>query len=276
MILHPPGISARTSSDTMEPATPLVVTTTKPLAIIAKAALGKHAKIEFLQSAKQSAHDFVLSVGSLEKIHRAELVIFIGDQMEPGIAKALKGLPEGKFIKVLDLDLDFVELKDNQRGNHLSLDPHVWLNPYNANTIARAIQGVFGFSQQDIITEIQILAIEENLASVMELSYISHHDMLGHFIKAFKVSKGRSLREANGARKGAKSQYVLRKFAKENDVKCVFVEPQYGDKDAFVVASSLDLPLRTLDAQGANQQLSETGYAEFIQTFTAQFKACFS
>jgi ABC-type Zn2+ transport system substrate-binding protein/surface adhesin len=34
--------------------------------------------------------------------------------------------------------------------------------------------------------------------------------------------------------------------------------------------------LRTLDAQGANQQLSETGYAEFIQTFTAQFKACFS
>ncbi|MDC3199668.1 zinc ABC transporter substrate-binding protein [Porticoccaceae bacterium] len=260
----------------MEPTTPLVVTTTKPLAIIAKAALGKHAKIEFLQSAKQSAHDFVLSVGSLEKIHRAELVIFIGDQLEPGIAKALKGLPEGKFIKVLDLDLDFVELKDNQRGNPLSLDPHVWLNPHNANTIARAIQGAFGFSQQDIITEIQILAIEENLASVMELSYISHHDMLGHFIKAFKVSKGRSLREANGARKGAKSQYVLRKFARENDVKCVFVEPQYGDKDAFVIASSLELPLRTLDAQGANQQLSETGYAEFIQTFTAQFKACFS
>ena len=63
---------------------------------------------------------------------------------------------------------------------------------------------------------------------------------------------------------------------RENDVKCVFVEPQYGDKDAFVIASSLDLPLRTLDAQGANQQLSETGYAEFIQTFTAQFKACFS
>ena len=67
----------------MEPVRPLVVTTTKPLAIIAKAALGKHAKIEFLQSAKQSAHDIVLSVGSLEKIHRAELVIFIGDQMEP-------------------------------------------------------------------------------------------------------------------------------------------------------------------------------------------------
>lgn len=260
----------------MEPNRPLIVTTTKPLAIIAKAALGKHAKIEFLQSAKQSSHDIVLSVGSFEKMHRADLVIFIGDQMEPGIAKALKGLPEGRFIKVLDLDLDFVESKDNQEANHYNLDPHVWLNPHNANTIARAIQGAFGFSQQDIITEIQILAIEENLASVMELSYISHHDMLGHFAKAFKVSKGRSLREANGARKGAKSQYVLRKFAKENDVKCVFVEPQYGDKDAFVVASSLDLPLRTLDAQGANQQLSETGYAEFMQTFTAQFKACFS
>jgi len=100
--------------------------------------------------------------------------------------------------------------------------------------------------------------------------------MLGHFAKAFKVSKGRSLREANGTRKGAKSQYVLRKFAKENDVKCVFVEPQYGDKDAFVIASSLELPLRTLDPQGANQRLSKTGYAEFIQTFTAQFKACFS
>ena len=78
----------------MESARPLVVTTTKPLAIIAKAALGKHAKIEFLQSAKQSAHDIVLSVGALEKMHRAELVIFIGDQMEPGIAKVINGLPE--------------------------------------------------------------------------------------------------------------------------------------------------------------------------------------
>ena len=189
-ILNPPGICARATSDTMEPVRPLVVTTTKPLAIIAKAALGKHAKIEFLQSAKQSAHDIVLSVGALEKMHRAELVIFIGGHMEPGIAKVINGLPEGKSIKVLGLDLDFVESKNNQRENHHSLDPHVWLNPHNANTIARAIQGAFGFSQQDIITEIQILAIEENLTSVMDLSYISHHDLLGHFIKAFKAKFG--------------------------------------------------------------------------------------
>ena len=125
-ILNPSGISARAPSDTIEPARPLVVTTTKPLAIIAKAALGKHAKIEFLQSAKQSSHDIVLSVGSFEKMHRADLVIFIGDQMEPGIAKALKGLPEGRFIKVFDLDLDIVESKDNHEANHYNIDPHVW------------------------------------------------------------------------------------------------------------------------------------------------------
>ena len=57
---------------------PLVVTTNKPLAIIAKAALGDNVRVQFLQSASQSSHDLTLSISALGKIQKAQLVVLLG------------------------------------------------------------------------------------------------------------------------------------------------------------------------------------------------------
>ncbi len=57
---------------------PRVVTTIKPLAIIAKSALGDSAVVEYLQPNNQSAHDLSLPVSALMKLDRADLVLLIG------------------------------------------------------------------------------------------------------------------------------------------------------------------------------------------------------
>ena len=254
----------------------LVITSIKPLALIAQAALGNSMNVEFLQSANQSAHDLTLSASALDKIHRASLIVLVGDQFEPRVAKVVEGIPGKALLQVLDLPI-FGGGVDVHEGMHQqTVDPHVWLNPYSANVIGHAIQSAFGVSQRDIISDSQIEALKKNLEPVGTLDYISHHAVLGHFAKAFNVSAGMPIRDSNGGHKGARSQFLLRKAAYNGDAQCVFVEPQYADKDALVIAGELNLPLRTIDPQGIDAPLTENGYAQFIQTLVVQFQACFA
>ena len=82
---------------------PLIITTIKPLAIIAKSAVADNARVEYLQSAVQSAHEVSLPVSALKKIEQAELIIWIGEGFEARIGKPMALLSEAKRITVMEL-----------------------------------------------------------------------------------------------------------------------------------------------------------------------------
>lgn len=249
----------------------LVITSIKPLALIAQAALGNSINVEFLQSANQSAHDLTLTASALDKIHRASLIVLVGDQFEPHVAKVVQDIPGKALLQVLDLFTFDGEVDVYQQR----VDPHVWLNPYSANVIGHAIQVALGVPQRDIISDSEIEVLKKTLEPVGTLRYISHHAALGHFADAFNVSAGMPIRDSNGGHKGARSQFLLRKAAYDGGAQCVFVEPQYADKDALVIAGELNLPLRTIDPQGIDAPLTENGYVQFVQSLVVQFQACF-
>jgi len=254
----------------------LVVTTNKPLAIIARAALGDRARVEFLQSANQSAHDLTLSISSLGKIQKAQLVVLLGDEVEPRVAKAVLALPKHRVMRVLDLPFLRFNTDSKQVRHGHERDPHVWLDPQNGNLIGRAIQDRIGVRGQDIIREVEMMRLRSILAPYAKGRYLTHHDAFGHFARGFGLVSGLSIRDASGGQKGAKSQYLLRKEALENTVECVFVEPQYANKDAQGIAATFNLPIISIDPQGTNQSLRDEGYEQFMQRLVAQFRACFS
>jgi ABC-type Zn2+ transport system substrate-binding protein/surface adhesin len=64
-------------------------------------------------------------------------------------------------------------------------------------------------------------------------------------------------------------------LGRQQTARCVFVEPQYKHKDAQVLASALDLPLREIDPMAGEQELTANGYYHFLVTFIGQFTACF-
>lgn len=279
-------LSSIANAQSAQSSVPLVVTTIKPLAIIAKSALGGSATVEYLQSSGQSGHDLSLQVSALRKIDQADLVIWIGEDFEARVAKTFKKLPGNKLMTVLDLPLRHLSAEhhdgkeqeksqDSTRHRDLTRDPHVWLNPHNANIIGERIQAQFGMPAADIISAAQIAQLQEQLQPYASQNYLSHHDALGHFVSAFKLQPSLSIRDASGAQQGAKTQYQLRQAAVEGRAQCIFVEPQYGDKDAKVMAQSLQLPLRSLDPQGFDQPLNKQAYSEFMRSLVVQFKACF-
>ena len=278
--------SALAQVNPQAPQAPLIITTIKPLAIIAKAAVADKAQVEFLQSAAQSAHEVSLPVSAMKKIEQADLIIWIGDGFEARIGKSMALVPEAKRITVMDLDLLPARLEeeklkdekhhtDDDHHNHLGFDPHIWLNPANANILASIIQQRLGLPVSPIISDALVQQLKSELSPVKNKNYLTHHDAFGHFKTAFDLAEGPSVRDANGASQGARSQYELRKNAQVISASCIFVEPQYADKDARIIARELNLPLTVLDPQGFDQPLGAEGYSQFMIGMVAQFKACF-
>jgi zinc transport system substrate-binding protein len=259
---------------------PLIITTIKPLAIIAKSAVGENARVEFLQSAVQSAHEVTLPVSALVKIDKAELVIWIGRGFEARIGKSMALLPEAKKITVMDLEMIAADPNTNpdhhdHHHQQLQFDPHIWLNPANGNILASNIQKRLGLPQSAIINSRLVERLNAELEPVKDRNYLTHHDAFAHFVAAFNISSGLSIRDASGASQGARSQYMLRQKALALNASCIFVEPQYADKDARIIARELNLPLTVIDPQGFDQPLTADAYSKFMLGLVSQFKACF-
>ena len=265
---------------------PLIITTIKPLAIIAQSAVGDQARVEFLQSAVQSAHGVSLPVSALKKIDRADLIIWIGEMFEFRVAKPMALLPEERRITVMQLPMIAPEDAGRQQEvgyqsgevhdhGEFSVDPHVWLNPENANLIAAEIQQRLKLPVKAIISAEQIAKLAAELAPLSDKQFLAHHDALGHFTSLFNLQSGFPIRDANGASQGVRSQYRLRQEAIASAASCIFIEPQYADRDAQVIADELSLPVALIDIQGLDQALVGDAYASFMQTLTAQFKSCF-
>lgn len=256
---------------------PLIVTSIKPLAIIAKSAVADAAEVEYLLPANQSPHDFILPMSALRKIAKADLVIWIGENFETRTAKTILKLPSSKLLTAMDLPLAQVagiHLPDEDHHS-MEADPHVWLNPHNGNKIAAQIQARLGLPIKQLIKPQQMSQLSAELAGISDKTYLSHHEAYDHFASAFNLNPGLSIRSTSGRAQGVKTQYRLRGSMAKTNVACVFVEPQYQDRDAAIIAAEFDLPLVPLDPQGLSQPLSAGGYSEFIGTLVAQFKACF-
>jgi zinc transport system substrate-binding protein len=310
---------------------PLIITTIKPLAIIAQSAVGDQARVEYLQSAVQSAHTVSLPVSALKKIDQADLIIWIGEMFESRVAKPMTLLSADKRITVMELpliapaDADYKRPADNHSEHShghepsahkeplaykepsaykkpsahkehssnsdqhgLNFDPHVWLNPANANLIAAEIQQRLQLPRKAIISAEQIADLAAELAPLGDKQFLVHHDALDHFTSSFKLQPGLSIRDASGASQGVRSQYRLRQDAIASKASCIFIEPQYADRDAQVIAEELSLPVAVIDIQGLDQSLDQSldqvrdqlrvgdAYASFMQTLAMQFKSCFN
>jgi zinc transport system substrate-binding protein len=194
---------------------PLIITTIKPLAIIAKAAVGDQAQVEYLQSAVQSAHEVSLPVSALIRLGQADLVLWIGKGFEARISKPMALLPETKLITVMDLPMlpakssaeeavSSGESEDDHHSHHhhdhLQFDPHIWLNPANGNILANIIQRRLKLPLSPIISAELVEQLRAELRPIKDRNYLTHHDAYAHFATAFDLTEGLSIRDASGAK----------------------------------------------------------------------------
>jgi zinc transport system substrate-binding protein len=280
---------------------PLLVTSIKPLAIIAQSAFKDNVVVEYLMPAALSPHDVVIKLSDVRKIAVADLVLWIGPEFEVRSAKQFANIPSEKLVTAMDLlEIDqhdfghneqhpeehekhneehtenYEEISHNDHDDHHGdIDPHIWLSPEIAEQLAHVLSERLGIKADQIFSQNSKQATEDLLKNAKQGNYIVHHQGFGYFIEEFNLQPGLSIRDMLGKQQGAKTQYNLRLEGQKRGVSCVFVEPQHGQKDAVGIAKDLAVPTKTIDILAVGYEEELPSYESYIYGLAEQFASCF-
>lgn len=276
-----------------------VLTSIKPLGFIANAITDGVTDTTVLLPVTASPHDYSLKPSDMAALQSAQLVVWIGDEMEGFLAKSVAKLPQEKVLtleKIAEIE-KLVVSSDHDHETHAhshhdhhhdhGKDWHVWLSPQISQQIAEQIADRLSQKMPEQAVKIaQNLAqfkqaltekhqqIETQLSPLKAQGYYTFHDAYGYFERAYGLNSLGEFTINPTVAPGAKTLTKIKQHIAKNQAKCLFAEPQFTPKVIASLAQHTDAKIGQLDPLGAQIKLSKTAYPEFLQSLTDQFSQC--
>lgn len=265
-------------------AKPLLVASIKPLALIAQEIAGDKAEVQTLIPVAASHHDYPLKVSDHALLRRADMVIWVGPEMESFLQKTLANLPPEKVLGAYRLSgLFWPAEHTGEADHHHEQDPHLWLDPRNAVQVAKAINAQlhkidpgnavsYDANIQAFVTKTNNLDVDlkQRLKSVAGRGFVVYHEGYNHFVSHYGLRQLNYVTYTPEQKPGAKHLAQLRKDL-ASDGKCLFLEPYNDMTSARDLARELNVKVSTLDPLGG--QNIET-YAQLLEQLANAFSTC--
>lgn len=269
-----------------------VLASIKPLGLIAQQVVGNRGQADSLLSGSASPHDYPLKVSDIQRLKRADLVLWVGPELETFLSKALEQLPPQQQLQAQRLDgLHWPsEEKGGESAEHHhehfhERDPHLWLDPRNGARVALALAerlaeldpaGAESYRENanQLADRLDALDrdLEQRLSNVSERGFAVYHQGYSHFVQRYNLNQLGYVTYGPEQRPGARHLYELRQRLAAN-AQCLFTEPYYDTSSAKQLAEDLNLKLGHLDPLGAENISS---YPQLIETMAEAFLNCLS
>jgi len=162
-----------------------------------------------------------------------------------------------------DANKDKHKHHDEEKHDHSGLDPHVWLDPTLVKTQAKNIYEAvlkvdsansefYKANYEAFIKELEVLdkEIETILNPYKEKAFMVFHPSWGYFAKRYNLEQ--IAIEVQGKEPKPNELIKLIEEAKKHDIKIVFVSPQFSQKSANAIASSVKAGVVHIDPLAEN------------------------
>ncbi|CAI1939132.1 High-affinity zinc uptake system protein znuA precursor [Serratia fonticola] len=289
-------------------ATAAVVTSIRPLGFIASAIADGVTPTEILLPDGASPHDFALRPSDIQRLRSADLVLWVGPDMEAFLTKSLTQLPANKQLTISELpavrpllmkgdddhDHDHAaeahshaDGDDGHDHHHGDYNMHVWLSPEVAKVTAIAIHDrlLELMPQKKDKLDANLRQFEDQLAQtdknlvkmltpVQGKGYFVFHDAYGYFEKHFGLSPLGHFTVNPEIQPGAQRLHQIRTQLVEQKAVCVFAEPQFRPAVINAVAKGTNVRSGTLDPLGTGIELGKDSYGNFLTALSNQYVSC--
>ncbi len=272
-----------------------IVVTVPPLAGIVRELAPEGSQITTLLSPGKSEHGYEFTPAELAALGRADLIVYVGLDLEPQVDRFLSRNTRGtrevvQLARALGIAApqeakldehghavdahDHAHDHDNEHGHHHAVDPHLWLDPVLvkqalpaiAKAIEEAIANVSKSSASAAPSDAAAMAarldaltrkIDEldqaytsRLAPFKGRAIVTHHAAFGRLAERYGLTIAEVIRpmEAVEPTPGQIAEVVG--AIKRQNVKVIFVEPQFNPIAAQRIAQSAGVKLGTLDPLG--------------------------
>lgn len=276
-----------------------VLTSIKPLQLIAAAVQDGAGVPEVLLPPGASPHNYALRPSDVRRVQSADLLYWIGPDMEGFLPRVLKGraLPS-----VAVQDLPGLKLRHFGEDNHAhadepdehdhdhrpgSLDAHLWLSPVNARVIAAKIAADLsavdpanaGRYQSNLKAfderlDALDLRLKARLAVVEGKPYFVFHEAFDYFEDAYGLKHAGVFSVAAEVQPGAQHVAAMRTRLQAVGKTCVFSEPPLRPRLAETLVAGLPVKLAELDALGGYTPATAQGYEQVLEKLGNDLAGC--
>lgn len=244
-----------------------------PVAFIVKAIAGDKVKVCTMIPEGKSPHDYSPFPRQVALLQNCKAYFTIGMPFEKQVIESLfkdhrdRLVDISKGIKRREIDQEHTHSHhvhtescqhEDEDGDKDHLDPHIWLSPANDIILTRNATAelcrlfpehaaVFKANGQALEKRFTVLqkGLEKLLAQRKGEVFYVYHPAFGYFADAFGLKE--EAVETGGKSPSPKHLNEMIAAARKDKVKIIFVQPQFNQRCADVIARALDANVMPLD-----------------------------
>ncbi len=204
-------------------------------------------------------HDYSLNVNQVKAVEAARVIVISGG----GLEDFLSDLTENRPTIDASVGVELIcggEAHEHDHGHSHDSDPHIWLSPTSARTMAENIcRGLAEqFPAHRETFENNLIALDRELQNLQQYGentlsnlscreLITFHDGFAYLARSFDLTVLEAVEEESGSEASAAELKHLIGLVREHDLPAVFTETNGSVSAAEVIARETGAEIFTLD-----------------------------
>ncbi len=296
-------------------AAPSVAASIKPVHSLVAAVMGDIGEPALIVKGGGSPHSYSLRPSEARAIRRSDLVFWMGEELETFLAKPLRALSVPDRVVTLSQAEGLRRLPvraggwwgthqhrshehhgnghdeegpedDRHRGE---LETHLWLDPFNAMALTRAITASLSradpanaaaYQRNARATVAALERLHDELARRLEpardVPYVVFHDAYHDFEARYGLNAVGAITVSPERKPGARRIAEMRTKIKAAAGRCVFAEPQFEPAIVRTLVAGTGAKAAVLDPLGAELSAGPELYPALLRAMADVFATCLS
>ncbi len=267
-------------------AAPRVVASIKPIHALVAGVMDGVGVPALLVEGSASPHSYALRPTAAKTLSEADVVFWIGPELETTLEKPLVSLSaKAHVIGLLRAD----GVKALRGVSAETVDGHIWLDVENARAMVTAIAETLSkadashaqsYARNAADVKAKLAALDENLrvilAPAQSRPFIVFHDAYRYFTNRYGLNMLASVTINPDQPPGARHVAELKAIIARNTSICVFVEPQFQPKLMSIFHESANARVGVLDPEGSALPPGSALYTDLMQGIADNLVRCLS
>lgn len=282
-----------------------VLASIKPLQLIASAITEGGPAPQLLLPPGSSPHDYALRPSDVRKVKNADLVLWVGPELEVFLTRLLEQQSNGLALlaelgdehehehheKSAPHDTDKIVIAnpedDDHDHHHAGQEPHIWLDPHQANAIAELLaarlilldpQNIDRYQKNLATFQAKLTLADEKVVTQLSaangIGYFVFHDAYGHWERHYQLPSLGSFTVNPSRAPGAKTVASIHHALKQSNAVCVFAEPQFKPAVIQAVLRNTQARSGVLDPLATDIVPGADSYFAFMQQLADAMTDC--
>jgi zinc transport system substrate-binding protein len=283
--------------------TPRVVASIKPIHSLVTSIMGNTGEPTLLVSGGASPHTFSLKPSHASALSAADLVFWIGPDLEGFLTNPMANLvQDGASVPLMSGEgVALLEAREGGVwGEHLhhedhaegeeekvehAFDPHIWLDMGNTIALTKIIESSLSTTYPSLASTFSEnadrlrsdltaldLELEHQLTPFTAKPYFVFHDAYQYFESRYNLTPLGAVTANPGVRPGARRMVELKEAGQ--GPMCVFAEPQFEPRILHVLMEDEGTKLGYLDPLGSSIPEGPDHFAATLKALTTSISDC--